>query len=274
MTVPASDVSPEAGLRLEFSRDLDGPATPQLATITLDRSESLNSQTPHTWAGLASIARCLPGTVRVVVLRGEGRAFSAGLDRAMFSPAGVPGAPGVLTLAGGSAEEADEQIAAWQRAFDWRSSASIVSIAAVHGHAIGAGFQLALGCDLRIIADDAKFTMAEPTLGLVPDLGGTKRLVDLVGYSVAADICLTGRRVDAQEALRIGLASRVVERDQLDAEVSSTVDALLAVDRNAAAETKALLAAANDRSQGDQEQAERLAQYRRLRSMLGLDAES
>ena len=87
-------------------------------------------------------------------------------------------------------------------------------------------------------------------------------------------ICLTGRRVDAQEALRIGLASRVVERDQLDAEVSSTVDALLAVDRDAAAETKALLAAANDRSQGDQEQAERLAQYRRLRSMLGLDAES
>ena len=274
MTVPASDLSPEAGLRLDLSRDLEGPGSPQLATITLCRPDTLNSQTPHTWAGLTQIARSLPGTVRVVVIRGEGRSFSAGLDRKMFAPDGVPGAPGVLSLAQGDVSIADAQIAQWQRAFDWRSSASLVSIAAVQGHAIGAGFQLALGCDLRIISDDAKFTMAEPTLGLVPDLGGTKRLVELVGYSIAADICLTGRRVDAQEAARIGLASRVVSREDLDAETASTVGALLAVDRGAAAETKALLAAAASRSQSEQEGAERQAQYRRLRSMLGLDAES
>ncbi len=220
------------------------------------------------------IARSLPGTVRVVVIRGAGRSFSAGLDRRMFSAEGVPGAPGVLSLAGGPAEAATDRIRDWQRAFDWRSSASVVSIAAVQGHAIGAGFQLALGCDLRIAADDAQFTMAEPTLGLVPDLGGTKRLVDLVGYSIAADICLTGRRVPADEALRIGLASRVVAPDSLERTVAGTVDALLAVDRGAAAETKALLAAASDRTQAQQERAERDAQYRRLRSLLGLDGES
>ena len=113
---------------------------------------------------------------------------------------------------------------------------------AVQGHTVGGGFQLALGADIRMLADDAQFCMAEPALGIVPDLGGTKRLVELVGYSRAAEICLTGRRVAADEALRIGLASHVVPRDELDAATERLVDALLAVDRDAAAETKALLA--------------------------------
>jgi enoyl-CoA hydratase/carnithine racemase len=207
------------------------------------------------------------------VLRGAGRAFSAGLDRAMFSADGVAGAPGVAALAGGSAASASAQIAAWQRAFDWTSRPAVVSIAAVHGHAIGAGFQLALGADIRIVADNAQFTMAEPTLGLVPDLGGTKRLVDLIGYSRAAEICLTGRRVEALEALAIGLASKVVPADVLDAAVAQAVAALLAVDRDAAAETKALLLGAAGRTQAEQEAAERDAQYRRLRSLTGLDAD-
>ena len=106
-----------------------------------------------------------------------------------------------------------------------------------------AGFQLALGADIRILADDASFVMAEPKLGIVPDLGGTKRLVDLVGYSRAAEICLTGRPVLADEALRIGLASHVVPSAELDDAVDRTVAALLAVNRDAAAETKALLLA-------------------------------
>jgi enoyl-CoA hydratase/carnithine racemase len=215
----------------------------------------------------------LPGTVRVVVLRGAGRAFSAGLDRAMFTAEGIPGAPGVLALAGADAQAATDQIAAWQRAYDWTSAPSVVSIAAVHGHAIGGGFQLALGTDIRIVAEDAQFTMAEPTLGLVPDLGGTKRLADLVGYSRAVEICLTGRRVSAAEAYDIGLASRVVPAEGLDAAIEQTVAALLAVDRDAAAETKALLLAARGRSQSDQEAAERLAQYRRLRALVGMDRE-
>jgi enoyl-CoA hydratase/carnithine racemase len=143
----------------------------------------------------------------------------------------------------------------------------------VHGHAIGGGFQLALGTDIRIVAEDAQFTMAEPTLGLVPDLGGTKRLADLVGYSRAVEICLTGRRVSAAEAYDIGLASRVVPAEGLDAAIEQTVAALLAVDRDAAAETKALLLAARGRSQSDQEAAERLAQYRRLRALVGMDRE-
>ncbi|HJQ41509.1 MAG TPA: enoyl-CoA hydratase-related protein, partial [Jatrophihabitantaceae bacterium] len=125
----------------------------EVATLTLNRPDRLNSQNPHTWNGLVHVAHELPGTVRVVVLRGAGRAFSAGLDRAMFSAEGVPGTPGVLALAGGPADAATTQIAAWQRAFDWTSRPGVVSIAAVQGHAIGAGFQLALGADIRVVAD-------------------------------------------------------------------------------------------------------------------------
>lgn len=192
----------------------------------------------------------------------------------MFAPSGVAGAPGILDLAGGTPEAASERIREWQRAFDWTSRPDLISVAAVQGHAIGAGFQLALGTDIRILASDAKFCMAELKLGIVPDLGGTKRLVDLVGYSRAAEICLTGRTVDADEALRIGLASRVVEPGDLDAAVDETVAALLAVDRDAAAETKALLQGAAARSQDEQQRAEREAQYRRLRALAELFRES
>jgi enoyl-CoA hydratase/carnithine racemase len=244
----------------------------EVATITLDRPERLNSQTPHTWTALVDVAAQLPGSVRVVVLRGSGRAFSAGLDRSMFAPEGIDGVPGVTALAGGPVEAASAQIGAWQRAFDWTSRHDLVSIAAVHGHAIGGGFQLALGTDLRIIADDTQFCMAEPKLGLVPDLGGTKRLVELVGYSRAAEICLTGRRVGAEEALRIGLASAVVPAAELDTAVASTVAAILAIDRDAAAETKALLKSAQRNTQAEQQLAETQAQYRRLRALSGLDS--
>ncbi|MDT4891657.1 MAG: hypothetical protein QOE97_692 [Pseudonocardiales bacterium] len=192
----------------------------------------------------------------------------------MFAPEGIPGVPGLLALAQLSQDDATAKIAQWQRAFDWTSRPDLVTIAAVQGHAIGGGFQLALGTDLRIAADDALFAMAEPTLGLVPDLGGTKRLVDLVGYSRAAEICLTGRRVGAAEALRIGIASAVVPVEDLDAAVARTVTALLAIDRDAAAETKALLLAALGRSQAEQEAAERAAQYRRIGALARLFADS
>lgn len=256
------EIDPEAGLRVDFHDEV--------ATITLARPDRLNSQTPATWTALIEARRALPGTIRVVVLRGEGRAFSAGLDRSLISGETTGG---VLDLPKLPEAEATAQIAEWQQAFDWSSRPDVVSVAAVQGHAIGGGFQLALAADLRIVAQDVQFTMAEPMLGIVPDLGGTKRLVDLVGYSLAADICLTGRRVGADEALRIGLASRVVPNDELDAAVDETVRALLAINRDASAETKALLQRAHGRSQDEQQAAEREAQYRRLRALSGLDAE-
>jgi enoyl-CoA hydratase/carnithine racemase len=140
----------------------------------------------------------------------------------------------------------------------------------VQGHAIGAGFQLALACDLRVVTDDATFTMAEVNLGLVPDLTGTKRLVELVGYARALEICVTGRRVLAAEAERIGLANLVVGRADLDGAVADLTAAVLAAPRDAVVEIKALVAAAAGHSFAEQEAAERAAQVRRLRDLAGV----
>ena len=116
-----------------------------------------------------------------------------------------------------------------------------MSIAAVQGHAIGAGFQLALACDLRVVADDVQFAMRETSLSLVPDLTGTHPLVALVGHGRALEICLTGRFVTAEEAVSTGLASLAVPVDQLDGTVRDLASAILAAPRDAVIETKALV---------------------------------
>lgn len=161
-------------------------------------------------------------------------------------------------------------IARFQEGFSWLRRPDLVSIAAIRGHAIGAGFQLALACDLRVLAEDAQLTMAEVSLGLVPDLGGTKRLVELVGYARALDICVTGRRVGASEADRLGLATSVVPADDLDKTVDELVAQILAASRDAVIEIKALLSAAASRGFPEQEAAERAAQVRRIQDLVGL----
>jgi enoyl-CoA hydratase/carnithine racemase len=219
------------------------------------------------WMALRDFARTLTGEVRVVVVRGEGRAFSAGLDLSV-----VQAPDGLLShMAKLSVDDAQARVAEFQEAFSWLRRPDLISIAAVQGHAIGAGFQLALACDLRVLADDAKFTMAEVTLGLVPDLGGTKRLVELVGYARALEICVTGRRIGASEAERIGLANVVVPAAELAAATADLAAAVLVASRDAVVEIKALLAAAGGRDFPAQEAAERAAQVRRMRDLAGLD---
>jgi enoyl-CoA hydratase/carnithine racemase len=251
-------VTTRDGVRL----DRDGP----VATVTLCRPDVLNAQTPAMWDAMRDIARALTADVRVVVVRGEGRAFSAGLDRAVAAGGGPDS---LAELARLSPESCAQRIAEFQAAFTWLHRPDIVSIAAVQGHAIGAGFQLALACDLRVLADDAQLCMAEVTLGLVPDLAGTGRLVDLVGYARALEICVTGRRLSAAEADRLGLATLVVPRADLDLAVRDLAGAVLASDRDAVAEIKALLAGAARRSPAEQLRAEREAQTRRLRALAG-----
>src|SRR5205807_4764750 len=91
----------------------------------------------------------------------------------------------------------------------------LITIAAVQGHAIGAGFQLALACDIRIVTEGTLFCMREPAFGLVPDLAGTQALVELIGYSRALEIVATTRYVDGAEAVRIGLANHLVPAEGL-----------------------------------------------------------
>ena len=163
-----------------------------------------------------------------------------------------------------------ESIATWQEGFVWLRRPDLISIAAVRGAAVGAGFQLALACDLRVLADDARFSMREPLLGLVPDLTGTKPLVDLVGYSRALEICATTRWVTADEAREIGLATAVVPSEELEDATADLVAAVTAPLYGAVTETKALLQSAGELSLDDQRLAEREAQVRRFRELASL----
>ncbi|QUH01708.1 enoyl-CoA hydratase/isomerase family protein [Saccharopolyspora erythraea] len=241
------------------------------ATITLNRPDKLNAQTPQTWYALREIGQSLDSDIRVVVVRGEGRAFSAGLDRRLFGFDEVEGSPGVMSLGRRPTEQADAEIAGFQQGFSWLRDPDRVTIAAVQGHAIGAGFQLALACDLRVLASDARLRMAETTLGLVPDLGGTLPLVRAVGYAKAVEICLAGREVTAEEAERIGLANSVVPAEELDSAADELAEAVAAPPAGAARETLALLAQAEEAVELEQQlAAERSAQLRRITEMIEL----
>ena len=245
-----------------------------VATVTLDRPEVRNAQTPTMWRALAAIGETIPDDVRVVVVRGEGVSFSAGLDRAMLDPAQSADDPeSVVGLLARTDGEISEAIDGFQRGFTWLRDPRFVSVAVVRGHAIGAGFQLALSCDLRVVGEDAQFCMKEPALGLVPDLTGTKPLVDLVGYSRALEICATTRWVTAEEAREIGLATAVVAAADLDDTVSDLVAALTAPIYGAVSETKALLQSASRLDLEEQRLAEREAQVRRFRELASLMGE-
>lgn len=241
-----------------------------LATVTLTNPAKRNAQSPALWRALAEAGRLLPGSVRVVVLRGEGKSFSAGLDRQMFTPEGIEGEPSFIDLARSADAELDAAITEFQEGFTWWRRNDIVSIAAVQGHAIGAGFQLALACDMRVVAHDVQFAMRETSLGLVPDLTGTHPLVSLVGYGRAVEICVTGRFVRAEEAVSSGLVNLAVPLEELDGAVADLAGAVLAAPRDAVIETKALLRGAGGRGYDEQRAAERAAQARRLRELAGV----
>ena len=237
-------------------------------TITLDRPERRNAQAPSLWSALAEIGAGLSPTVRVVVIRAEGPSFSAGLDRAMLTPQGASGEPSILALAAGAVGRLEDAIEQFQRGFAIWAQVPAITIAAVQGHAIGAGFQLALACDLRVVADDVAFAMRETSLGLVPDLAGTSPLVRAVGYARALEICVTGRFVGAQEAVAIGLASVAVPARDLDGTARDLADAILQAPQAAVRELKPLLRNAIDASPTDQLKAEREAQARLLSAMV------
>jgi enoyl-CoA hydratase len=145
---------------------------------------------------IAGLAEDPPGAV---VLWGGRRLFAAGADVTEFSG---PGAP----------KRVAEGFHAATRAI---AALASVTIAAVTGYALGGGLEVALACDLRVVADDAKLGQPEILLGIIPGGGATQRLPRLVGPARAKDIILTGRQVGAEEALRIGLVDRVVPADEV-----------------------------------------------------------
>jgi enoyl-CoA hydratase len=186
-----TEKSTYANLTLE-RRDL-------VALVTVSRPEKLNAlnratlgEIDHVFAALAA-----DPTVRAIVITGAGeKSFVAGADIGELS---------VLDTRG--AEEASAYGSAIFRRIE-KSRAPV--IAAVNGFALGGGCELAIACHLRLASENAKFGLPEVGLGIIPGYGGTQRLPRLVGFGIAAELIATGRMVEAEEALRIGLVNRVL----------------------------------------------------------------
>jgi enoyl-CoA hydratase/carnithine racemase len=115
-----------------------------------------------------------------------------------------------------------------QEAYTWLEEVPFATIAAVRGYALGAGLQLALACDIRVLARGTQVGLLEFKYGILPDLGGTQRLPRLVGPGKAKELIFTAARVDAEEALRIGIAERIVEDDELDAAAAELAETIAA----------------------------------------------
>ncbi len=187
-----------------------------VADVRLNRADKMNALDPAMFDGLISVGEALKTDVRVraVVLSGEGRSFCAGLDfgsfQAMTNGPRTPDSPatqldgGVTEVEGRITHRGQQAVWVWQEI-------PVPVIAAVHGVALGGGCQIALGADLRYCTADTQFSVLEIRWGLIPDMTGTHLLSRLVGLDVAKELTFTGRMVRGEEAVSIGLATRVCD---------------------------------------------------------------
>lgn len=194
----------------------------RLAELVLDRPGKQNAIDARLWGALADAAEALAGDaeVRVVTLRGEPPAFSAGGDIGEFATVFADAA---------AAQAYNDRV---QRAMAAIEALPMPVVAAVAGNCIGGGCGLALACDLRFAASDARFAITPARLGLAYALGDLRRLTLLVGPARAKDLLFSARNLDANEALAIGLVDRVVATDELATAVAAYADRLLELSGN------------------------------------------
>ena len=202
--------------------------------LRLNRADKLNAMTPQMWQELRELGQTLSteahareNQLRVLVVIGEGRAFSTGIDTAAF---------GGTAFGGHEREPVPEVVAdddpmvsiiqGFQEAFTWLEEAPYPTIAAVRGYALGAGLQMALACDIRVVARGSRLGLLEHRYGLIPDLGGTQRLPRLVGSGKAKELIFTAQQIEAEEAYRIGLAEQLVDDEALESTVTSLAEQL------------------------------------------------
>lgn len=173
-----------------------------VAVITLDRGP-VNAMTIAMQDEIGEIAAKVGRTdqVKAVVVTGHGKAFAAGVD--------------IDEMAAMNVSQMNTRVRPMQACFTALAKVPKPVVAAINGFALGGGLELALCADHRIAASTAKLGLPEVTLGIMPGIGGTQRLPRLIGPSRAKDLIFTGRHVDAEEALAIGLVDQVVEPEEL-----------------------------------------------------------
>ncbi|TAM87553.1 MAG: enoyl-CoA hydratase/isomerase family protein [Jatrophihabitans sp.] len=187
------------------------------AAIELDRPDQLNPLGLPTLRSLVDAARAIDRdpAVKVVVVSGRGRAFSAGADLAAFAG-----------LAGTDVAQAREFADAGRQMADAIEAMNAVTIARLHGHVVGGAVVLAAACDLRVAADDTRFSIPELDLGIPLAWGGIPRLVREIGPALTKELVMTCRPFGADEARAAGLLNRVVPAADLDAAVEELAGAL------------------------------------------------
>jgi len=214
-----------------------------LAAITLARSDKRNAIDRRMFDELAEAAQTAADDPDVlgVLVAGEGPSFCAGIDLGLLGE-----------ITGIDRDAFRDTIRHLQRPFLRLATMPKPTVAAVQGHAVGAGCQLALACDLRVAAGDARFAILEPRYGLVPDLGGVHRLTHLLGPSRAKELVWTTRQVDAEEALRLGLVNRLSTPEQLQGDATALLTEATAHSPTVVELTKGLIDGAVGSSFADQ----------------------
>ena len=189
-----------------------------IATVYLDRPEKLNAMNPDMFADLGAAADFIrdEGAVKIAIVTGRGRAFSAGIDLNSLQ----------------AFQDVDLQrfralVRQIQRNFRAFELIEKPVIAMVNGHALGAGTELALACDMILASSEATFGLLEVKVGLVVDLGGTQRLPRYIGVHRAKELILTGKKIDAAEADRIGLVNAIYPPDELESKTLELANHLM-----------------------------------------------
>ncbi len=181
--------------------------------ITLNRPEKRNALSVELFQAIgAAFNRAAEPEVRAVLLRGEGAVFCAGIDLNSLAALGG-GDVSNFKVAGGELQDIYMRL----------ERIGKPSVAAVQGAALGGGLQLAMACDLRVVADDARLGLFEIHYGIVPDLTGIHRMVQLCGLSRAKDLVMTGREVTPDEALVWGLVDRLVAPGEVESTATELV---------------------------------------------------
>jgi enoyl-CoA hydratase len=183
----------------------------KVGVITLNRPKMLNALSFGVFGEIATAVDDLEANdgIGCIVLTGNEKAFAAGADIKEMQPKGF-----IEMFANDFIAIRGDRVATCRKP----------TVAAVSGYALGGGCELAMMCDIIIASDTAKFGQPEITLGTIPGIGGTQRLTRAIGKSKAMDLCLTGRMMDAAEAERSGLVSRIVPSDKLMSEVMAIAE--------------------------------------------------
>ncbi|MEX3009192.1 crotonase/enoyl-CoA hydratase family protein [Hoeflea sp. TYP-13] len=218
--------------------------------LSMNRPEKANGMTPDFWTELPRLLSELDTdeAVRAVVLSGKGKHFTGGMDLAAFGS--------IAALfeqePGRAAYALRKKIMQLQDAFTAIEQARFPVIAAIHGACIGGGIDMISACDMRLASSDAYFSIEEINIGMTADVGTLQRLPKLVSPAIVAELAYTGRRFSAEEALRLGLLSRVCEtREQLMADTFALAEQICAKSPLAIAGVKRNLSYSRDHGVAD-----------------------